>query len=72
MTDLNAIDENAPIGNDLPDKEFVQTREAILLLLPRLFRPGTMRWSDYAVVERLVDETVDEIGHIWRSYAQSR
>lgn len=68
MKSITLTDENTPIGSSLPDKEFVETREAILELLPRLFKPGTARWTDLAILEYLVDETVDDIGHIWRKH----
>lgn len=61
------IDENAEIGTDLDDKKFVESREAILYLLPKLFRPGSSRFTDLSYVERLVDETVEEIARIWLS-----
>lgn len=66
MTSLIDIDENAPIGSDLPDKEFVKSREAILMLLPRLFRDGSGRWSSLDIMEHFIDETVEEIAHIWK------
>lgn len=60
------VDENVEIGVDLPDKEFVKTREAILLLFARVFPAGSSKWSSLDIVEHLVDETVDEVARIWR------
>lgn len=66
MNNLADIDENAPLAPDLPDREFVKSREAILRLLPRLFRDGSAKWSSLDVIEHFVDETVVEIARIWR------
>lgn len=60
------VDENADdLYAALPDKEFVETREAILRLLPKLFREGSCRYSSLDVVEYLVDDTVAEIAGVW-------
>jgi predicted RNA-binding Zn-ribbon protein involved in translation (DUF1610 family) len=62
---LEQIDENAEIAQDLDDKKFVKSREAILLLLPKIFPDGSSRFSSMEVLERLIDETVEEIARIW-------
>lgn len=59
------IDENAEIAPDLDDDKFVYSREAILRLLPKLFHDGSARYSTLPVLERLIDETVEEIARIW-------
>lgn len=59
------IDENAEIAPDLDDEKFVKSREAILMLLPKLFRPGSSRFTELEYVERLIDETVEDIAHLW-------
>lgn len=65
MSNLSLIDENAPIGPDLPDKEFVKSREAILRLLPKLFPDKSSKWQSLEILEHFVDETVEEIARIW-------
>lgn len=65
MVDLADIDENAPIGIGLDDNKFIKSREAILLLLPKLFHKESARWSSLDIMEHFIDETVEEIAHIW-------
>lgn len=59
------IDENAEIAPDLDDAKFVKSREAILLLLPKLFPNGSSKFQSLDIIERLIDEVVEEIAHIW-------
>lgn len=59
------IDENAEIASDLDDKKFVKSREAILLLLPKLFPSGSSKWQSLDILEFYIDETVEEIARIW-------
>ena len=63
---LSEVDENKPIGYELPDKEFLQTREAIMELMVRLVKPGSGRWSSMDIMQHLIDETVTDIAYIWR------
>lgn len=63
---LKLSDENLPPGANLPDAPFIATREAILDLLPKLFRPGTCRYSRLDVIEHIIDETVADIGDVWK------
>lgn len=64
-------DENAPLGLDLPDGQFVATRAAILELLPRLCKQESLRYTDRAVLEHVIDETVTDIGNIWKEHYES-
>lgn len=59
------IDENLDTTSDLDDKKFVKSREAILLLLPKLFPNQSARWSKIKIVQHFIDETVEEIARIW-------
>lgn len=61
------VDENTPLYAELDDDKFVATREAILLLLPKLFPEGSSKWSSLAVMEHFIDDTVGEIAYIWLS-----
>ena len=62
---LVEIDVNAPIAPDLPDDEFVKSREVILRLLPKLFPEKSSKWSDLEIIEHFIDEAVEEIARIW-------
>lgn len=61
-------DENAPPGLHLPDEPFVATRSAVMALLPKLYPDGSIRPRDAEVVQHIIDETVTDIGDIWREY----
>lgn len=60
------IDENAEIGEDLDDRKFVKSREAILRLLPWLFPYGSSKWKSLDIMEHFIDETVEEIARMWK------
>lgn len=57
-------DENN-LYDKLDDGKFVASREAILLLLPKLFPEGSSKFGSLPILEHFIDETVAEIAMIW-------
>lgn len=66
MAKVQYVDENARFGADLDDVKFVKSREVILLLLPKLFKKESSRWSSLEIMEHFIDEAVAEIAYIWK------
>lgn len=50
---------------DLPEKEFIATRRAILDLLTDLFPKRSMKWKSEDIPKNLIDITTYEIAKIW-------
>ena len=65
MGSSNLPDESAGRYDKYDEEKFVRTREAIMTMLPTLFKSGSSRWSSYEVLESLIDGTVAEICDTW-------
>ena len=62
---LQDIDENEDIALDLDDAKFVESREIILELFDKVVRVDGMKHWHEDVLERLIDESVEEIVRLW-------
>lgn len=66
------MNEDRRVGQDLPDKEFQDTRKIILNLMKLLFPDGSMKYGSMELTKGFIDNYVDEIGMVWKRHYEAK